>query len=160
MEYTTFKHHSKPRIHPVSKRLTAKTLSFISLMIGPSRGERMRPTNEQSSKKIRKEARTFGRRASQRHTKTFRNHETGNAAGRTQRCGHLRFHFGGGGITSSPPAFLPTPSLSPCVSTATSCAIIRSWCQTRLQGLLRPHLHLQHSTTCIQGDVLVQPRFR
>ena len=50
---------------PVSKRLTAKTLSFISLMIAPSRGERMRPTNEQSSKtKIRKEARTFGRSAS------------------------------------------------------------------------------------------------
>ena len=47
----------------------------------------------------------------------------GNAAGRNQRCGHLRFHFGGGGITPSPPAFLPTPSPSPCVSTATSCAI-------------------------------------
>ena len=62
-------------------------------------------TNHQ---KITDDARTFGRRARQRHTKTSRIRETcRHAAGETPRCGDV--FFSGGGITSPPQAFVPTP---------------------------------------------------
>ena len=49
MEYSTCSHDSERPIPPVYNKFRAKTLSFISLMIDPSRGESLRPTCEQSS---------------------------------------------------------------------------------------------------------------
>ena len=53
----------------------------------------------------RREPRTIGRRAHQRHTRTSRTRETRrNAPGGTQRCGQDRNHVAGGG---TPPAISP-----------------------------------------------------
>ena len=61
---------------------------------------------------FRKEPRTFGRRARQRHTKNSRVHETRRNTGGTQRCGKERRHFASGGTRTPPPAFFPLAIVS------------------------------------------------
>ena len=79
-------------------KFLAKTVSLNSLMTALSRGEGLRLTERAIIKHFRKEPRTFGRRARQRHSKTSRFHATcRNATRVTQRCGQERRHFAGGG---------------------------------------------------------------
>ena len=76
MECSTCSHDSEPTVTPVSKKFKAKTVSFTSLMMALSRGERRRQTYEQTSSTSRKETTTFGRRARQRGARTSRNRVT------------------------------------------------------------------------------------
>ena len=84
MEYTTFSHDSEQPIPPVNKNFKSKR-GLVHLPDDGTNTRRkcVRLPDEQSSKNLRKDPKTFGRRARQRHTKTSRTRETRrNAAGR------------------------------------------------------------------------------
>ena len=114
-----------------------------SMKIALSRGESLRPSNEQSSTIAGRRRERFGRRARQRHTKTSRIHETRrNATGGTQRCGYRRRHFAPSGIT--PP---PLPSHQPLVLEVAICqhchVLHHPLLEARQSVLLRPRVCVQ-----------------
>ena len=113
MEYATLLHDpglhlhdSEPRIPPVSKKVKSKN-ALVHFPDDCPITRREPATNIRAVIKIfRTQARTFGRRARQRHTKTSRNQEARrNAARGTRRCG--------GGTKRPPPACKPLPRPSP-----------------------------------------------
>ena len=70
------------------QEVKSNAVSLTSLMIALSRGESLRLQTSGLIENFRKDPRTFGRHAWQRHTQTSRFHETRrNAVGGTQRCG-------------------------------------------------------------------------
>ena len=87
MECSTCSHDSEPTVTPVSKKFKAKTVSFTSLMMALSRGERRRQTYEQTSSTSRRRR----ERLEDAHgSATPRPPETEDPAttpGGTQRCG-------------------------------------------------------------------------
>ena len=94
---------------------------------------------------MRRKARTFGRRAWQRTTKTSEMHQPRRiVAGGTQRCGHQRRHIAGGGTTLPPLAFpsLPrTRSWPPSALLSPAPSLSEHGLHARQQDRRRLHIH-------------------
>ena len=92
-------------IPPVFRKFKASAVSFNSLMIALSRGKAT-PNIRAVIKYYRKETRTFGRGARQRHTKTSGFQATLRNVGVTQHCGEETHDLTGGRTTRHRPCSL------------------------------------------------------
>ena len=110
-----FSHDSETTMPPVSQKFReSKNGLFHFLDDGPFTRREPTTNGRALTQYFRKETRTFGRRARQRHTKTSRNRETRHnaAGGRTQRCGLWRRQCAGGGMPPPPDILLLPKPLS------------------------------------------------
>ena len=109
MEYPFFARLRKTSTASLQEIFEAKTLSFISLMITPSRRERACDQHTKSYQILRERLADALGSATPRPPRIQKTRR--NAAGRTQRCGQQRGHFAGGG--TPPPAIFPFPRPRP-----------------------------------------------